>query len=54
VFEGTLKQRLVNQILGNLCHLHYSGMVTLPSGELEIATTWEHYRYALDVDYGAA
>jgi hypothetical protein len=38
-FDGTSKQRLVNQVLGNLCHLHYPGMMTLPSGVWEIATT---------------
>jgi hypothetical protein len=31
-FDGILRQRLVNQILGNLCRLHYPGMVTLPNG----------------------
>jgi hypothetical protein len=29
-FDETSKQRLVNQVLGNLVHLHYPGMVTLP------------------------
>jgi hypothetical protein len=42
-FDGTSRQRLVNQVLGNLCHLHYPGMVTLPSGQRVIATTWEHF-----------
>jgi hypothetical protein len=28
-------------------------MVTLPGiGKLEIATTWEHFRFALDGDHG--
>jgi hypothetical protein len=53
-FDGTSKQRLVNQVLGNLCHLHYPGMVTLPSDEREIVTAWEHFQYALDGDYGTA
>jgi hypothetical protein len=51
-FEGTSKQRLVNQVLGNLVHLHYLGVVTLPSGHRELVTTWDHYRYALNGDHG--
>jgi hypothetical protein len=27
-------------------------MVTLPSGQREITTTWEHFRFAPDGDYG--
>jgi hypothetical protein len=39
-FNGTSRQRLVNQVLGNMCHLHYPGMVTLlGTGEREITTT---------------
>jgi hypothetical protein len=39
-FDVTLRQRLANQVLGNLCRLHYSGMVTLlDTGKREIATT---------------
>jgi hypothetical protein len=53
-FDGTSRQRLVNQILGNLCHLHYPGMVTLASGQRVIATTWEHFQFAHDGDYGTA
>jgi hypothetical protein len=52
-FNGTSRQRLVNQVLGNMCHLHYPGMVTLPgTGKREITTTWEHFRFALDGNYG--
>lgn len=53
-FDGTTKVRQVNQILGNLCRLHYPGVVTLPSGERQLATTWDHYRFAPDGDYGTA
>jgi hypothetical protein len=38
--------------MGNLCRLHYPGMVTLPSGWREIATTWENFQFAPDTDYG--
>jgi chromosome condensin MukBEF MukE localization factor len=52
-FDGTSRQRLVNQVLGNLCRLHYPGMVTLlGTGEREITTSYEHYRFAPDGDYG--
>jgi hypothetical protein len=52
-FDGTSRQRLVNQVLGNLCRLHYPGMVTLlGTGEWEIITSYEHYRFAPDGDYG--
>jgi hypothetical protein len=38
------RQRLVNQVLGNLVHLHHSDVVTLPeNGRRELTTTWEHY-----------
>jgi hypothetical protein len=51
-FDATSRQRLVNQVLGNLRRLHYPEMVTLPSGQREITTTWEHFRFAPDGDYG--
>jgi hypothetical protein len=51
-FDGTSKQRQVNQVLGNLCRLYYPGVVTLPSGRRELTTIWDHYQYALDGDYG--
>jgi hypothetical protein len=54
VFDGTSKQRLVNQVLGNMCRLHYPGMVTLSSGEHEITTTCEHFWYAPNGDYETA
>jgi hypothetical protein len=42
----------VNQVLGNLVHLHHQGVVTLPGNGLqELATTWEQYRFALDGSY---
>jgi hypothetical protein len=53
-FDGTSKQTLINQVLGNLCHLHYPRMVTLPSDKRQITTTWEHFRYAPNGDYETA
>jgi hypothetical protein len=54
-FDGTSKQRLVNKVLGNLVRLPYPGLVTLPgNGHRELATTWDHYRYAPDGDYEIA
>jgi hypothetical protein len=53
-FDGTSRQRLVNQVLGNLCRPHYLGIVTLPNGRWEIATTWEPFHFAHDGDYGTA
>jgi hypothetical protein len=53
-FDGTSKQRLVNHVLGNLCRIHYPGVVTLPSGRQELATTWDNYQYAPNGDYRAA
>jgi hypothetical protein len=38
-FDRTSRKRLVNQVLGNPCCLHYPGMMTLPSGKQEITTT---------------
>jgi hypothetical protein len=29
-FQGDKRQRLVNQVLGNMVHLHHLGVVTLP------------------------
>jgi hypothetical protein len=52
-FEGDSRQRLVNQMLDNLVRLHHLGAVTLSgNGHRELATTWDHYRFALDGDYG--
>jgi hypothetical protein len=34
-------------VLGNLVRLHWPSLVTLPSGESVLATTWEHYRYGV-------
>jgi hypothetical protein len=40
-------------VLGNLIRLHHPGVVTLPgNGHRELATTWEHYRFAPDGSYG--
>jgi hypothetical protein len=39
-------------VLGNLVHLYHQGVVTLPgNGHRELATIWEHYRFALDGSY---
>jgi hypothetical protein len=54
-FEEDKRQRLVNQVLGNLVRLHHPGVVTLPgNGHRELTTTWEHYRFAPDGSYGNA
>jgi hypothetical protein len=54
-FEEDERQRLVNQVLGNLVRLHHPGVVTLPGNGLrELTTTWEHYRFAPDGIYGNA
>jgi hypothetical protein len=46
---------LVNQVLGNLVHLHHPGVVTMPrNGRCELATTWEHYRFSPDGSYETA
>jgi hypothetical protein len=51
-FEGDSRQRLVNQVLSNLIHLHHPGVVTMPeNGRLELTTTWDHHRFASDRDY---
>jgi hypothetical protein len=55
IFEGDSRQRPVNQMLGNLVHLHHPGVVTLPrNGCLELTTTCDQYRFALDGDYVTA
>jgi hypothetical protein len=54
-FKGDSRQRLVTQVLGNLVHLHHPSVVTLPENDhRELATTWKHYQFAPDGDYGAA
>jgi hypothetical protein len=54
-FDGDSRQRLVNQLLGNLVHLHHPGVATLPENDLrELTDTWDHYRFASDRDYGTA
>jgi hypothetical protein len=52
-FEGDSRQRLVNKVLGNPVRLHHPDVVTLPGNDrLELATTWDHYWFAPDGDYG--
>jgi hypothetical protein len=52
-FDGTSRQRLVNQVLGKLVRLHYLGVVALPGNDHRVlATTWDHYRFASDGDFG--
>jgi hypothetical protein len=54
-FDETSRQKLLNSVLGNLVCLHYPGMVTLPgNGRRVLVTTWDHYRFAPDGDYGTA
>jgi hypothetical protein len=51
-FEGAKYHRMVNQILGNLVHLHWPGLVTHPvSGEEVICLSWDMFRYQLDSRY---
>jgi hypothetical protein len=38
LFTGTGHYRKVNMVLGNLVRLHWSGLMTLPSGEFVSAT----------------
>jgi hypothetical protein len=45
--------RQVNQILGNLIHLHYSRLVT-KGGRSEPATTWRDYAHAPNARHGNA
>jgi hypothetical protein len=50
-----MRQRLVNQVLGNLVRLHHPGVVTLPGNDCqELTTTWEHYRFTPDGSYRTA
>jgi hypothetical protein len=51
-FTGTGHYRQVNMVLGNLVHLHWPGLVTLPSGKSVPATTWEHCRYGVFRTFG--
>jgi hypothetical protein len=54
-FDGDSGQRLVNQVLGNWVCLHHPDVVTLPmNGRWELTTTWDHYRFGPDGDYGSA
>jgi hypothetical protein len=40
---------------GVTVHLHHPGVVTLSgNGRWELATTWDHYHFVLDGDYGTA
>ncbi|PVH37134.1 hypothetical protein PAHAL_6G254000 [Panicum hallii] len=47
---GYLRQ--VNKILGNICRMLWPGMVELLSGERIPATSWNHYRYGVNVTFG--
>jgi hypothetical protein len=52
-FDETGYHRQVNQILGNLLHLHYPGLV-MKGGHSEPMTTRRDYACALDARYGNA
>jgi hypothetical protein len=52
-FDGRGHHRQANQILGNLLHLHYPGLV-MKGGSSEPATTWHDYARAPDARYGNA
>jgi hypothetical protein len=49
-FEPNLRQ--VNKILGNICRMLWPGMVELVSGERIPATSWNHYRYGVNITFG--
>jgi hypothetical protein len=51
-FKGTRYYMQVNMVLGNLVRLHWPSLVTLPSGESVLATTWEHNRYGVCRTFG--
>jgi hypothetical protein len=42
----------VNKILGNICRMLWPGLVELVSGERIPATSWNHYRYGVNVMFG--
>jgi hypothetical protein len=44
----------VNQVLGNLLHLHYPRIVMKGADRSEPATTWHDYARAPDARYGNA
>jgi hypothetical protein len=51
--DGRGHRRQVNQILGNLIHLHYPRLV-MKGGRSEPVTTWRDYTRAPDVRLGNA
>lgn len=40
--------RTYSSILGCLVRHHWPGSVTMPDGRMQVAWTWEHYKYAPD------
>ena len=53
-FDGRGHHRQVNQVLGNLCHLHNPGIVTDPKGVVVPCTSWSHFALAPHATYGTA
>jgi hypothetical protein len=53
-FRGTVHQRQVNGLLGNLVRMHYPDEVTWSNGTSSPATCWADYTLAPDVMYGTA
>ncbi|PUZ61093.1 hypothetical protein GQ55_4G243900 [Panicum hallii var. hallii] len=51
-FPGVGYLRQVNKILGNICRMLWPGMVELVSGERIPATSWNHYRYGVNITFG--
>jgi hypothetical protein len=51
-FPGVGHLRQVNKILGNICRMLWPGMVELVSGERILATSWNHYRYGVNITFG--
>jgi len=50
-FDVRGHHRQVNYVLGNLCRLHYPGLVTGEQGELIVVLNWDQYRLAPNADH---
>jgi hypothetical protein len=52
-FTGTGHRRQVNKVLGNICHMRFSGLVIEDDKEVPI-TRWDKYALAINVQHGNA
>jgi hypothetical protein len=50
-FQGTCHQRQVNDVLGNLVHMHYPDEVTWSDGTNSPTACWDDYALAHDTTY---